>query len=199
MIRNYLDYAGLKRVIGKLFGIRRIWHGTAEEWEALTPAERDYYDQAEVIDGAADLTLLGAVQAFLITPADPHWLLADGSTVSATLHPKLAAVMPVLPDLRECVLVGAGQNTENTIAAHDVYTVGQFKDDQFQGHEHNTRDLGGQFWPIGGPEYRKCVEEQSIETAVTVNVVTDGTHGTPRVGTTTHGKQTGVNWYIWAD
>lgn len=51
MVRNYLDYAGLKRVIGKLFGIRRIWHGTAAEWEALTPAERDYYDQAEVIDG----------------------------------------------------------------------------------------------------------------------------------------------------
>lgn len=50
MIRNYLDYAGLKRVIGKLFGIRRIWHGTQAEWEALTTAERDYYDQAEIID-----------------------------------------------------------------------------------------------------------------------------------------------------
>lgn len=50
MIRNYLDYAGLKRVIGKLFGIRRIWHGTQAEWEALTTAERNYYDQAEIID-----------------------------------------------------------------------------------------------------------------------------------------------------
>lgn len=50
MIRNYLDYAGLKRVLSKLFGIRKIWHGTLAEWEALTPAERDYYDQAEVID-----------------------------------------------------------------------------------------------------------------------------------------------------
>lgn len=49
--KKYLDYAGLKRVLAKLLpGARKIWHGTLEEWEALAAAERDKYDQAEIID-----------------------------------------------------------------------------------------------------------------------------------------------------
>lgn len=41
-----------------------------------------------------------------------------------------------VPDFRECALVGAGQNTHDSIATHDVYTLGQFKDDQVQDHQH---------------------------------------------------------------
>ena len=37
-----------------------------------------------------------------------------------------------LPDYREVALVGAGQNGKDSIATHDVYTVGQFKDDATQ-------------------------------------------------------------------
>ena len=49
--RNYLDYAGLKRVLAKLLpGARKIWHGTLAEWEALSAEEKTKYDQAEVID-----------------------------------------------------------------------------------------------------------------------------------------------------
>jgi len=49
--RNYLDYAGLKRVLAKLLpGARKIWHGTLAEWEALSATEKAKYDQAEVID-----------------------------------------------------------------------------------------------------------------------------------------------------
>ena len=197
MKKQYLDYAGLKRVLKHLLpGARKIWHGTLDEWKALSEAERDKYDQAEVIDieTTADLTLLGAVQGFLTTPTSSHWLLADGSAVNATLHPRLAEIMPVLPDLRECVLVGAGQNTKNTIAAHDVYNVGQFKDDQLQGHEHTQTN--------------KNAEHNGAETnfsntvpgsASTEGIVSDGVNGTPRTGTTTHGKQTGVLFYVWAD
>ena len=46
-----------------------------------------------------------------------------------------------VPDLRECALVGAGENTHDTIATHDTYTLGQFKDDQIQnitGTAYNT-------------------------------------------------------------
>ena len=51
--KKYLDYAGLKRVLAKLLpGARKIWHGTLAEWEALSEAERDKYDQAEIIDGS---------------------------------------------------------------------------------------------------------------------------------------------------
>lgn len=49
--KKYLDYAGLKRVLAKLLpGARKIWHGTQAEWNALSAAERDKYDQAEIID-----------------------------------------------------------------------------------------------------------------------------------------------------
>ena len=53
MKKQYLDYAGLKRVLKHLLpGARKIWHGTLDEWKALSEAERDKYDQAEVIDGS---------------------------------------------------------------------------------------------------------------------------------------------------
>ena len=53
MKKQYLDYAGLKRVLKHLLpGARKIWHGTLDEWKALPEAERDKYDQAEVIDGS---------------------------------------------------------------------------------------------------------------------------------------------------
>ena len=47
--KTYLDYAGLKRVLKHLLpGHRKIWHGTEAEWNALSAAERDKYDQAEI-------------------------------------------------------------------------------------------------------------------------------------------------------
>lgn len=53
MKKQYLDYAGLKRVLKHLLpGARKIWHGTLDAWKALSEAERDKYDQAEVIDGS---------------------------------------------------------------------------------------------------------------------------------------------------
>ena len=55
MKKQYLDYAGLKRVLKRLLpGARKIWHGTEAEWEALSETERDKYDQAEVIDAITD-------------------------------------------------------------------------------------------------------------------------------------------------
>ena len=47
-----------------------------------------------------------------------------------------------LPDYREVALVGAGHNSKDSIASHDVYTVGQFKDDRVQAHIHSVRTLG---------------------------------------------------------
>lgn len=143
-------------------------------------------------DLGKDYSMLGAVQGFLITPLDKHWLLADGSTVDATLHPRLAAVMPTLPDLRESVLVGAGQNTHNSIATHDVYNVGQFRDDQFQDHTHSVTvpdSVGGVWQAVPGNllNYSKTTESRT----------SSGASG--RAKTTTHGKQTGVLFYVWAD
>lgn len=137
-----------------------------------------------------NLPLLGAVQGFLITPTDLHWVLADGSTVDATLHPRLAEVMPVLPDLRECVLVGAGKNTHNTIAAHDVYTVGQFKDDQMQARTHTSTQRAG--FQVSGTGYAVASSGLAYGSNTSNNA-------SGRTGSTTHGKQIGVMFYVWAD
>lgn len=161
------------------------------QYDALTDKDPDTYYMIDD-DSGKDYSMLGAVQGFLITPTDKHWLLADGSPVDASLHPRLAAVMPTLPDLRECVLVGAGQNKHNSIATHDVYNVGQFRDDQFQDHTHSVTvsDRVGAVWTIApgnGGYYSKYTESKT----------TSGASG--RSYSTTHGKQTGVLFYVWAD
>ena len=143
-------------------------------------------------DLGKDYSMLGAVQGFLITPLDKHWLLADGSTVDAALHPRLAAVMPKLPDLRECVLVGAGENKHNSIATHDVYSVGQFRDDQFQDHTHSVtvpNSVGAIWEAVPGNMLRYSSGTESHTSS--------GASGRSR--STTHGKQTGVLYYVWAD
>lgn len=55
----------------------------------------------------------------------------DGSAFDTSIYTELAEVFPDgnLPDMRECVLVMAGQNTHITTHEHDVFNAGEFKDD----------------------------------------------------------------------
>ena len=182
---------------GNLIKGQKIVELTKAQYDALADKDPDTYYMIDD-DVGKDYSMLGAVQGFLITPVDKHWLLADGSTVDATLHPRLAAVMPTLPDLRECVLVGAGQNTHNTITTHDVYRVGEFKDDQMQGHWHSSPDLTGYYYDGDSKRFGPGQFGTSISHPVQ-NPISDGKSGTPRVGSTTHGKQIGVLYYVWAD
>ena len=125
------------------------------------------------------------------------YLYCDGSTFDENDYPALYMYLGtnVLPDYRECVMVGAEQNTTDTIATHDVYGEGEFKDDQLQDHGHNTipRYLydasdhwTGQGMGIGntGTTVRDTFFVRNAVTA--------------RIGTTTHGKQKAVYVYIKA-
>lgn len=176
---------------GNLVKGQKIVALSRAQYDTLTDKDPDTYYMIDD-DSGKDYSMLGAVQGFLITPTDKHWLLADGSHVDATLHPRLAAVMPTLPDLRESVLVGAGQNTHNSITTHDVYNVGQFRDDQFQEHTHSVTvpDRVGAIWQIapGNSGYYSRNTESKTSS---------GASG--RARSTTHGKQTGVLYYVWAD
>lgn len=176
---------------GNLVKGQKIVALSKAQYDTITVKDPNTYYMVDD-DLGKDYSMLGAVQGFLITPLDKHWLLADGSTVDATLHPRLAAVMPKLPDLRESVLVGAGQNTHNAITTHDVYEVGEFADDQFQDHTHKVTvsDRFGGIWqvaPGGAAYYSRNTESQTSSSA------------SGRARSTTHGKQTGVLFYVWAD
>ena len=124
------------------------------------------------------------------------YLYCDGSTFDQNAYPALYMYLGtnVLPDYRECVMVGAEQNTTDTIATHDVYGEGEFKDDQLQEHKHNIgngilylKDSDG--WSSNG------AKSGSGNTQETMTV--EGVENA-RSGTTTHGKQKAVYVYIKA-
>ena len=117
------------------------------------------------------------------------YLYCDGSTFDQTKYPLLYAYLGsnVLPDYRECVEVGAEQNTTDTIADHDVYTEGQFKDDQLQNISFNMSAEGGSASSL-------VYGSNDSGTSDIESVSKSGA----RTGTTTHGKQKAVFVYIKA-
>ncbi len=139
------------------------------------------------------------------------WLVCDGTAVSRTTYPELFERIGELygvgdgsttfniPDYRELVPVGVGTNTTETITADDTYTLGQFKDDQFQGHWHEDITSG----TSGSNPYKADVtadaESRTGGVYTTANPSEDDQgSGTPRTGTTTRTKQIGVHYIIKA-
>ena len=150
---------------------------------------------------------IGAILPFGGSTVPNGFLLCNGAAVSRTTYAALFAVIGTsfgvgdgsttfnIPDFRELVPVGAGQNATQTIATHDTYTVGEFKDDQFQSHVHNTH-LKGHMTTSSGDAWCTAYDQEVTGTRTT-SASTD-TGFTPREGTTTHGKQLGVNYIIKA-
>lgn len=98
--KKYLDYAGLKRVLKHLLpGHRKIWHGTEAEWNALSAAERDKYDQAEIEsvttdayeDGYHTFDPTKTVEGLTITPVNnvPCSYFRQGQLLIVNFHAKV--------------------------------------------------------------------------------------------------------------
>lgn len=162
---------------------------------------------------------VGAVIPFYSSIAPDGWLMCDGTDTTGTsnelrlYHPKLYEILGnsnVLPDMRECVLVGAGQSTRAILGqeghAHDVYTLGQFKDDQIQ---NITGTFGLDVYGIGKCGTTGTGAFNGINSSpVNVPSITSEPSQTNRntfdfnasrivrTGTTTHGKQLGINYII---
>ena len=123
-----------------------------------------------------------------------------------------------LPDLRECVAVGAGINSvtpsrtyknttrvfdstevnpgtgTNGTQAHDAYLLGTFKDDQFQGHEHSYKNFEMRY---GDDKETSAANEVEVVGALsTTAIVNKSGYGNVRYGTTTHSKQVGLYYII---
>lgn len=142
---------------------------------------------------------IGFVGAYYGTTDPDGWFICNGRDTTGTdieletYFPALYAFLGnsnVLPDLRECVIVGIGQNSTHSIATHDVYTMGEFKDDQMQEHTHSVNlycdKTNGEQW-----SYRTGYSNYWHNTQATGN-------NTGRKGNTTHGKQFGLNYIIKA-
>lgn len=155
---------------------------------------------------------VGSIIAFSDDNLYNGWLKCDGSEYLKSDYPELAICKTVIdvdtthfkvPDLRELVLVGSGHNDVQNIAAHDEYTIGEFKDDQFQGHWHYFHHYDG-YTPAGDTEdamnsgafygYR----EGDYKVTAAGSPKNDRVNGDPRIGTTTHSKQYGIVYYIKA-
>lgn len=77
---------------------------------------------------------VGSILALHTNRVPSGYLPCNGATYDIAQYPALYTILQtnVLPDLREMNLVGAGTNAAQNITTHDVYTIGQFKDDQVQ-------------------------------------------------------------------
>lgn len=149
----------------------------------------------------------GSVIPFPGETIPEDFLLCDGQEVSRVTYARLFNVIKEkfgagdgvttfnVPDYREVSLVGAGQNEKLNIKEHDVYNVGEFKDDQMQGHKHSNRGQISDGNSDGKYKAQVTLNTKSVN-EMTGDPITDGKNGIPRTGTTTHGKQVGINFII---
>lgn len=166
---------------------------------------------------------IGTISPFGGSVVPSGYLICNGQAVSRTTYAELFAVIGdafgtasdntkfVLPDLRETVPVGSGTRGSGVVD-HDLYGLGQFKDDQLQSHTHGLNiqasssirsssasssvETGGSILSNVGYARNNIGSQWDLPFSLTVN----GTSKTPsgRNGTTTHGKQLGVNYIIKA-
>ena len=158
-------------------------------------------------------TPVGIIQPFASNTNIPRgYLLCDGTSYKVADYPDLYAVIGNtyggdtenfnVPDYRETVLVGVGENTTDTIASHDVYELGEFKDDQlqritgdFEAGNRNTQPHTSGAFSAKGSQYTWFALS---ETATTSSRIEFDSSTMTRSGTTTHGKQKGVTYIIKA-
>lgn len=171
-----------------------------------------------------DILPLGIIIPFYGTKNDLHsypFLICDGSTFDTDEYPLLYARLGtnVLPDMRELGVVGAGKNetyifdsTETDPSTqqagtqeHDVFTIGQFKDEQLKAHHHKVygRTSGGgnsisNSYPItthgliGHASGSLNYTETTSAGSQTKNLISD------TGGNVTRGRCMGMNWIIKA-
>ena len=123
-----------------------IGGSTIQRWIACSPVVSDGH--------------VGDIKAISYVDPPDGWLECNGQAVSRTTYAELFNLFNTqtydgtntllsrygigdgsttfnLPDYREVALVGIGTNGTDSIASHDAYTLGQFKDDQLQNHQHS--------------------------------------------------------------
>lgn len=147
---------------------------------------------------------IGVVLPYSGATAPLGWLICDGRLLVASVYKELYDVIGYryggengafyIPDMREVVPVGIGTRNANII--HDVYTLGQFKDDQSQNHSH-----------IANFRTSRDTDEARISVGCRLNAYPEaygsatnyiGGPKSGRFGDVTRGKRIGMNYIIHA-
>jgi microcystin-dependent protein len=156
---------------------------------------------------------VGSIQAYGGATAPFGWLLCQGQAISRATYAELFGVIGTsfgvgdgsttfnVPDLRESVPVGSGTRGSG-VSAHDTYAVGQFKDDQMQNAEGHFTAYSYSDGLAGGA-FSSNIDNPDVlmgGTTPTLNFddFSFNLSNVARTGTTTHGKQLGVNFIIKA-
>ena len=171
----------------------------AEMNTKIVQNQNDIKALQNLVGNIAGYVPVGTILQGLYATAPTGFLLCNGQEVAIASFPELYAVIGTLegcqsenegmfklPDMRECVPVGIGTRNSG-VSTHDTYTLGQFKDDQMQDHTHALTLRAG--FQVVGSGY-------AVSSAGTVWGSCDSGNATGRTGTTTHGKQIGVNYII---
>jgi hypothetical protein len=159
-----------------------------------------------VVDLTAPTIPAGSVIHVAMSTAPSGYLQANGALVSRTTYAALFTAIGTtfgagdgsttfaVPDLREAAVVGIG--TRGTTAP-DTYTLGEFKNDQMQGHGHDDIRLDG------GSQVGDAVNGTAGVTGLMTiggtgnrfsmrGTISNTVNGTPRIGDTTRGKRIGL-------
>ena len=115
-------------------------------------------DESELGGGGSSTVVsetspIGMVAPFAMSTAPDEWLVCDGSTLNSVANPEYADLFAAIgttwggtgasdfkvPDLRGSFLRGIGNGSINGRDKYGPSTVGEFQEDEFQGHYHNIR------------------------------------------------------------
>jgi len=162
---------------------------------------------------------VGTILAYGGDTAPEGWLLCDGLDISRTEYADLFVIIDItygtgngsttfnIPDLRGIFLRGAGTNGQLTDANGNPFTatLGEYQNDSMQGHEHESGTPLENYMTTGA--YGKinigstsAPSDKGGGTSAhrdyTSEPLTDGTNGTPRIGTETNPANVAVNYII---
>lgn len=162
----------------------------------------------------------GTVIPYAGTIIPAGWLACEGQEVSRITYAALFEAIGTsygagdgsttfrIPDYREAALVGIGQRASG-VADHDVYTLGQFKDDQLQNIVGLIAIVGNESAPsfltpkggygalkVGGEILGSLAGVTTSTTSGMGRYIEFNASDSARAGTTTHGKRMGVNYII---
>ena len=179
--------------------------------EALHNGELQEGNIVGILNTSLIIGVAGMVVPFAGATAPAGWLLCDGSAVSRETYTALFSVIGTaygagdgsttfnVPDLRESVPVGVGQSSNDYnastnptgIVAHDVYDLGQFKDDQMQTHNHQLEAALSTGSNTGFVRLVFCNKTDYLDRKNTWGMSSDA-----RAGAVTRGKRVGMNYII---